>query len=176
MASERHADREDLVGEHPLGDMGQIVLLLAFLVVWAADSFLFRYSIFFTAHFPLYMRTLSGLTVLCASGWLARGGLKIVFGEKRERPCVIRKGVFGLVRHPIYLSAILFYLGLLLLSLSLAAALIWLAAIAFYYYISRHEEKLLLAAFGREYEEYMRQVPMLIPRLLRPRAQQPPQM
>lgn len=175
MASERHSDREDLVGEHPLGDMGQIVLLLVFLVVWVADAFFFHYSTFSTIHFPAYMRALAGLTALCLSGWLARNGLKIVFGEKRERPCVIRKGVFGLVRHPIYLSAILFYLGLLLLFFSLIAAIIWLATIVFYYYISRHEEKLLVAKFGQEYEEYMREVPMLMPRLLRPRNQQPPQ-
>ena len=176
MASERDSDREDLVGEHPLGDMGQIVLLLVFLVVWAADAFFFHYSTFSTIHFPVYMRGLAGLTVLCVSGWLARNGLKIVFGEKRERPCVIRKGVFGLVRHPIYLSAILLYLGLLILSLSLIAAIIWLVTIAFYYYISRHEEKLLVAKFGQDYAVYMREVPMLIPRLLRPRDQQPPQM
>lgn len=170
MAGQRHSEREDLAGEYPLGDMGQIVLLLAFLIIWAVDSFFVHYSTLSSAHFPFYIRVPAGLAILLVSGLLARSGLKIVFDEKRERPCVIRKGVFGLVRHPIYLSAILFYLGLLLLSLSLAAAAIWLAAIAFYYYISRHEEKLLMAKFGRDYADYMRQVPMLIPRLLRPRG------
>jgi len=99
------------------------------------------------------------------SGFLAVTGLVIVFGEKRERPGVIKKGVFGVIRHPIYLSEILLYLGLLMMSSSLAATFVWGIAILFLHYISRHEESLLLARFGEEYKRYMREVPMWIPRL-----------
>jgi protein-S-isoprenylcysteine O-methyltransferase Ste14 len=52
-----------------------------------------------------------------------------------------------------------------MISLSLAAAFVWGIAILFFHYISRHEERLLLARFGEEYERYMREVPMWIPRL-----------
>ncbi len=65
---------------------------------------------------------------------------------------------------PIYLSEILFYLGLLILSLSLTAVGVWLAAIGFFHYISRYEERLLLARFGDEYKRYMENVPMWVPR------------
>ena len=44
---------------------------------------------------------------------------------------MITKGVFGLVRHPIYLSEILLYLGFLFFSASLAAACVWAIAILF---------------------------------------------
>jgi protein-S-isoprenylcysteine O-methyltransferase Ste14 len=91
--------------------------------------------------------------------------MTIVFSEIREDSTVIRKGVFNWVRHPIYLSEILLYLGMLLISISLAAGVVWLMAIAFLHYISRHEEKLLLARFGEAYEQYMQEVPMWIPRL-----------
>jgi len=40
-----HENREDLVGEHMLSDLGQIILLLIFLIVWIADSFFVHYSI-----------------------------------------------------------------------------------------------------------------------------------
>ena len=89
--------------------------------------------------------------------------MSIVFGEKRDKPCVIRKSVFNVVRHPIYLSEILLYLGLLMLSISMAAAVVWVVAIGFLHDISRYEEKLLLERFGAEYEQYMREVPMWIP-------------
>ncbi|MBC8478191.1 DUF1295 domain-containing protein, partial [bacterium] len=89
--------------------------------------------------------------------------IRIVFGEVREQPAVIRQGVFNLVRHPMYLSEILLYLGLLLLSLSLAATFVWLLAIIFLHFISRHEEKLLLERFGNEYARYLHEVPMWIP-------------
>ena len=60
---------------------------------------------------------------------------------------------------------ILLYLGLLMFSISLAAAVVWVIAIGFLHYISRHEEKLLLAHFGEQYTHYMLEVPMWIPRL-----------
>ena len=88
-----------------------------------------------------------------------------MFGEKRDKPIVIRKGVFNVVRHPIYLSEIVLYCGLLILSISLAAFVVLLMAIVFLHYISRFEERILLARFGQEYRTYMQEVPMWIPRL-----------
>jgi len=88
-----------------------------------------------------------------------------VFGEQRENPTVIRKGVFGVIRHPMYLSEIILYLGLLIMSMSLAATVVWVIAIGFLYYISKYEERLLITRFGEDYERYMREVPMWFPRL-----------
>lgn len=156
-----------LTGEHRLGDAGQIVLFVAFLAVWVADTFFLRYTTFLNGHLPLVVRIVIGIPFLVLSAYLARTGLNIVFGKERQSPTVIREGAFGVVRHPIYLSEILLYLGLLVFSISLAAAVIWLTAIGFLHYISRYEERLLLAQFGAEYERYMRDVPMWIPRLKR---------
>lgn len=162
--TERHA-RDDLVGEHPLSDMGQIVFACLFAIAWIADTFFLKYGTSLNGHIPLAVRAPLAAIAMIAAGYLARSGLTIVFDEVRESPSVIRKGVFGLVRHPVYLGELLLYLGLLLLSMSLLAAVVWIIAIAFLHYISRHEEKLLLARFGGEYEQYMRDVPMWIPRL-----------
>ena len=41
-----HENRDDLVGEHTFGDMGQLILLVIFLVVWVADSFFLHYTTF----------------------------------------------------------------------------------------------------------------------------------
>jgi protein-S-isoprenylcysteine O-methyltransferase Ste14 len=101
---------------------------------------------------------------LVLSAYLARTGLSIVFGEQRDKPGVITESVFSVVRHPVYLSEILLYLGLLMLSVSLAAAVVWIIAVGFLHYISRYEERRLLARFGQEYEQYMKEVPMWIPR------------
>lgn len=80
------------------------------------------------------------------AGWLlARGGMKAVFGTHRDQPEVIATGAFRIVRHPIYLGAILFYLGAIISTMSLASALFWIAIIDFYIWISRYEEKRCLA-------------------------------
>lgn len=163
--AQRH--RDDLIGEHKIGDAGQMILACLFTAIWIADSFFFKRTTVLDQYMLLSVKIPLGIVLLILSGYLARTGLSIVFGEKRQKPGVIKKSVFGVVRHPIYLSEILLYLGLLMLSMSLAAAAIWVIAIGFLHYISRHEEQLLLARFGEEYEQYMREVPMWIPRLRR---------
>ncbi|MDY6845074.1 MAG: methyltransferase [Thermodesulfobacteriota bacterium] len=157
--------RDDLIGEHTIGDVGQIVLVCLFAVVWIADTFFFKYSTFLNQFVPLIVRVLSGLILLVFSGYLAKTGLSIVFGEEREKPVIIRKSVFNVIRHPIYLSEILLYLGLLIISISFVSIIVWILTIGFLHYISRYEERLLRAEFGEEYEQYMREVPMWVPRL-----------
>ena len=159
----RHWD--ELSGEHKLGDAGQLFFACLFGLVWVADTFFLKYTTFLNQYLPFVLRVVSGGVVLFLSGLLARTGLAIVFGGEQKKPEVIRKGVFNRVRHPIYLGEILLYLGLLMCSMSLAAACVWGCAIGFLHYISRYEEGLLFVRFGKEYEQYMREVPMWIPRL-----------
>lgn len=162
MADHRH--RDDLTGEHRIGDAGQLALALLFGVTWVFDSFVLHYTTMFNDIVPLWVRVPLAVVLLALAAHLARAGLSIVFGERRESPGVIRDGVFGWVRHPIYLGEILLYAGCLMLSLSIAAMVIWLVGIVFLHAISRYEERLLLARFGEEYAHYMQDVPMWIPR------------
>jgi protein-S-isoprenylcysteine O-methyltransferase Ste14 len=162
---EKHKHRHDLTGEHRLSDAGQATLALLFAAAWIPDTFFLNYTTFLNRYGPPAVRITLGAVILGLSGFLAAKGLSVVFGEKRETPGVIKEGVFGVVRHPIYLSEVLLYLGLLFFSTSLIAAGVWIIAIGFLYYISRYEERLLLTRFGEEYEKYMREVGMWFPRL-----------
>jgi protein-S-isoprenylcysteine O-methyltransferase Ste14 len=157
--------REELAGEHPFGDAGQLILVGLFTVIWVLDTLLLKFSTFLNGQIPGFVRCPLSLVLLLLAGYLSRRSMSLVFGAKSGFPSVIREGVFRWVRHPMYLSEILLYLGFLMISLSLIAAGIWLVAIAFLYYISRYEEKRLLTRFGRDYERYMWDVPMWMPRL-----------
>ena len=163
----RHENRKDLVGEHVFGDLGQIIFLVIFLVVWITDSFLVKYSTQFSEYAPLYIRIPLAIFILIIAGYLARKGLNAVFAEVREKPIVIRNGVFSVVRHPIYLGAILFYLSLLAVFFSTAAIFVWGVIILFYFYLCKHEERLLIEKFGSDYEQYKLETPMLLPRIIR---------
>ena len=165
-----HHGREDLTGEHALGDLGQIVLLVIFIPAWALDSFVLHYSTFCARYVSLYVRIPLALLILLCGGYCAKKGHDIVFGEAREVPQVLRTGVFGFVRHPLYLGALLFYLALITLTLSLIAKALWIVIIVFYYYIARYEETLLVHRFGSAYEDYLREVPMFIPRITKRRG------
>jgi protein-S-isoprenylcysteine O-methyltransferase Ste14 len=159
-----HEGRKDLAGEHKTGDAGQLILAVVFIAVWLADSFFLELTTFLNEIVPGTIRLIAGIIVMIAAAYLSMTGMRKVFGEVRDKPEVIRKGVFGIIRHPVYFGEILIYLGLLLFSISLAAAFIWIIVIVFLYYISRYEEKILLEFFGDEYRNYMKEVPMWIPK------------
>ena len=156
-------DRDDLTGEHKTGDAGQIILAVIFIGVWVADTFFLKFSTMFSHYIPDYVKIPVAVILFAIAGYLAIKGMGIVFGKVRETPVVIKDGVFAVIRHPIYLSEILVYLGFLIMSLSLACVFIWIIIIVFMHYISLHEEKLLLERFGDDYRQYMKDVPMWIP-------------
>jgi len=162
----RNQHGSELAGEYRYGDAGQATVACLFFVFWITDIF-FEYSTFLNQYIPSGIRIPVGIILLIFASYLAVTGLYTVFGKKRAEPVVIREGAFRIIRHPIYLSEIMLYLGLLILSISLAALVIWIIGIVFLHYISRHEEKLLIARFGEEYKKYMRDVPMWIPLLRR---------
>jgi len=167
METKKHKGRKDLIGEHKTGDAGQALFAILFGIVYVADSFIFRFSTFLNDYVPNIIRVTAGTIVLIVAGLLSFSGMRIVFDEVREKPEVIRKGVFSIVRHPVYLGEILLYMGLIFFSLSIASIVVWLLAIIFLYYISRYEEKILLDYFGKEYRTYMNEVPMWIPKIFR---------
>lgn len=157
--------RTDMTGEHHWGDAGQLVILFIFLAVWILDSFFFKFSSFPNNYIPFAVQVVLGVIFMLAALYLARSGMRAAFGVVREPPVVIKQGPFKLVRHPIYLSEIMFYLSLLMFQTSLAALAVWIISIIFFIYISRYEEKLLLARFGDDYKVYMKEAGMFWPRL-----------
>ena len=165
MSTKKHTQHPHLTGEHRWGDTGQLILLVMFLGIWITDSFIFHYSTFLVEVVSNYIRVPIAAVVLIAGWYLARGGMKAVFGTARENPEVISTGVFRIVRHPIYTGAILFYLGTSLITMSIASAVLCLLIIGFYIVISKYEESILTEAFGNDYLEYKKRTGMLCPRL-----------
>lgn len=83
-----------------------------------------------------------------------------------------RQGPYARLRHPLYLGSLLIGIGLAVLA---QHWLVWLAAFAalyllFYLPAMYIEELRLQSLFGAEYQEYMEEVPRLIPRLQRSRV------
>ena len=165
MITKKHEGHPHLSGEHKYGDRGQLILFFLFLGIWITDSFVLHYSTFLMGIVPDYIRLAAAGLTLFAAWYLARGGMKAVFGTQREKPEVISEGVFRIVRHPIYTGAILFYLTAILSTLSLISAAYWLLVIGFYIFISRYEEGILTETFGNDYLEYKKKTGMLFPKL-----------
>jgi len=144
-----------------------LILLLLFLGIWITDSFFFHYSTFLRQNISDFIRIPLSALVLIAGWYLARNGVRAVFEPGKSKPGVIRTGVYGIVRHPIYLGALLFYLGAILITMSLASAAFWILIVVYYILISRYEEKILTDTFGQDYTSYQKEVGMMFPKIRR---------
>lgn len=74
-------------------------------------------------------------------------------------------GLYGWVRHPQYFGLFLITIGMLIQWPTIVTAAMWPILMYMYYRLALREEREIEAAFGERYEEYKREVPMLLPRL-----------
>ena len=81
-----------------------------------------------------------------------------------EPNTLVRDGIYGLVRHPVYISAAAWGIGYAFIVNYASVYILFLAALPVLYVITVLEERELLDRFGDEYREYQRTVPRLIPR------------
>ncbi len=157
--------RKDLAGEHRWGDIGQIALLIVFIIGVSSDLFLLKISDSWQGVFPWYFRIVVFLPLVFVAGYFSQKSHKIVFKEEREELRVIENDVYAIIRHPMYLGSILTYLAFVILSLSVFSLVVFIVVVIFYYYLCRYEEQILVEKLGDQYKNYMKKVPMLIPGL-----------
>jgi len=152
-------------GEHPHGDLGQMILFGFFLCVWVLDSFFLRFSTLPARWIPLWLRLAAGGILILESVAFMCEAHGILQKKIRGGTSVVKDGVFARVRHPLYFGMLLFYSALVVSTASLAGLGLLIAIFIFYDRIAAFEENLLIKRFGREYEEYRRNVPRWRPRL-----------
>jgi len=110
---------------------------------------------------------ITGLIVI-AIGWVLSAYVIVwlgrAFSVMPQARRLVMSGPYGVVRHPLYLSEEVAFLGLVLLNFSPAALAI--AAVHWPFQLRRmvNEEKVLLATFP-EYLNYSARIPRVIPRL-----------
>ena len=106
------------------------------------------------------------LTILGA--WIAIKGVKSTGLEAAETHCTPKKlettGAYSIVRHPQYLGWILAHIGMSVLLSVWYSMFFTPILISLIYLISKKEEDELVKEFGKEYEDYQKKVPMLVPK------------
>ena len=107
-------------------------------------------------------------SLLITGAWLAIKGVKettLKVAETHRTETIVTKGVYSIVRHPQYLGGLLAHVGISFLLSAQYSLLLTPLMVVLIYLISRKEEKELIREFGKEYEDYKKKVPMLIPKL-----------
>lgn len=162
----KHAARAPIQGEHPWGDRGQLVCLALFLMVWILDSFVFQFSTSLSGMVPLYIRIFAAGVVFLFALYLIRSGHRAISHEVQSHQRVLQDGAFARVRHPLYLAALLFYIIIVVLTLSLISLGLFAGVFVFYNAIAAYEERWLEQKFGQDYRRYKNKVPRWIPRFV----------
>ncbi len=90
-------------------------------------------------------------------------GLAVAETHRAEE--VVSRGLYSQVRHPQYLGAWFSHLGITFLLSAFFSLLVTPIIILRDFIVCRKEERELIREFGSAYEEYMQNVPMLIPRI-----------
>jgi protein-S-isoprenylcysteine O-methyltransferase Ste14 len=118
---------------------------------------------------PLFHLIIS-IPFLLEGAWFGINGVKEItlkVAETHRADKIVTIGVYSIVRHPQHLGALLAHVGISFLLSAWYSLLFTPLMVVLIYLISRKEEEELIREFGREYEDYKKKVPMLIPRLRR---------
>lgn len=156
--------KERIDGEHPFGDIGQLLFFLLFLFVWVWDSFFLKKSIFLADYVPFVIRIVLSAAILLLAFALYKDSKRVI-SHKVGPVTVITDGVFKLVRHPLYLSTFWIFVALSIFSLSLFSFAVLLAMFIFLNYIASFEEKVMEKRFGKKYLEYKSKTGKWFPKL-----------
>jgi protein-S-isoprenylcysteine O-methyltransferase Ste14 len=104
---------------------------------------------------------------LIPGAWLAIKGVKettLKVAETHRTQKIVTGGVYSIVRQPQYLGGLLAHAGISFLLSAWYSLLSTPLMLVLIYLISKKEEEELIREFGREYEDYKKKVPMLMPK------------
>lgn len=104
-----------------------------------------------------------GLALLFA-GFMGLGKSLTANPVPNQDGVLVTKGIYSIVRHPIYVGLLGITLGLVVSSGVWAQIIVWIALAVLLVYKMRWEEVLLTAKY-KGYAEYMTKVPAIIPGL-----------
>lgn len=156
-------------GEHPFGDMGQILALIVFMGVWITDSFIFHMSTFLSNEIHFYIRLSIMAGMLITAFYLFCSGHQVVPRIKKTED-LITTDAFRYVRHPLYLASLATYFSLSISTVSLLSMTILVGIFIFHDYIATYEEKLLEIKYGYVYTQYKEKTGKWTPKIIGARS------
>lgn len=101
--------------------------------------------------------------------WRAHADLGVHWSpslEIREKHELVTRGIYGVIRHPMYASQWLWVIAQpLLLQNWIAGLLNLLVFITFYFLRVKAEEQMMIDSFGAQYQDYMKRTGRVLPKL-----------
>jgi protein-S-isoprenylcysteine O-methyltransferase Ste14 len=123
---------------------------------------------------PFVGFSISLLNLLIFLPFITMGAYLGIFGVKQttikvaeihRTEKIVTTGVYSKIRHPQYLGGLLAHLGISLLLSSLFSLYVTPVMVSLIYLVSKKEEEELIREFGEVYKDYIKNVPMFIPKV-----------
>lgn len=133
------------------------LLFLLNIQVWFKDPFsIIHLASWFFLIFSIYPVT-AGFILLKKAGKPQK--------NFEDTTVLVDSGIYGYIRHPLYLSLILLGTGVMLKEVASMQLILGLINVAAIYLTAIIEEGEMIAKFGDSYREYMRKTKMFIPKV-----------
>jgi protein-S-isoprenylcysteine O-methyltransferase Ste14 len=153
--------RHGIGAENPINDRAQVVFVLVFLIIWGIDSFLLHFAWNQVGLILLLVSVPFGVISFIIGIYFVRKSEAVVFSNTEEK--VIDTGVYGKVRHPMYLGILLILLGFSIATLSILSFIVWIVFFIFIDRMATYEEKDLTRILGQQYTDYQKKAHKWIP-------------
>ena len=143
----------------------------AYILLWAFGidkMFTFEYLLSQWIGADAFVLVFQWIIFPIATAIIVIGLLLIIFGWKaihENKGEMVTTGIYSYIRHPQYLGFLMLTFGMNLEWTTFFTLLLYPVIVVLYYRLARSEEKYSIEIYGDKYKEYMKKVPMLIPRL-----------
>lgn len=162
--------RKTAVDDRKLSEYQDIPLTIAKIGLLMPILWVITTRLEFANYFPFTGSLIAGLVFFLPALWLIHrshadlGTNWSITLETQENHHLITNGVYQYVRHPMYLSMLLFSIGLVFsVSNYVAGPSMLISMIALLVYRVDSEEQMMVDRFGEEYERYQQRSSRLIP-------------
>jgi len=131
---------------------------------------LLNYKVWFSEPFS-FLQIISWILLILSAYTAIDGYLTLTRKGKPDSnfentSVLVKSGLYGYIRHPLYLSIFLLGTGVLLKQPGMLQLLLGTINLISIYITARIEEREMIARFGEEYKNYMKETRMFIPFLL----------
>jgi len=128
---------------------------------------LLNYKLWF--HNPFSVLQLISWVLLILSAWVVITGFLLL--KKKGKPdsnfentsVLVKTGIYRYIRHPLYFSIFLLGTGIVLKDPGLIQIILGIINLIAVYFTARIEEQEMIARFGDEYRQYIKETRMFIP-------------
>ncbi|MFX1406047.1 MAG: methyltransferase family protein [Promethearchaeota archaeon] len=153
--------------EIPNAHIYHTILPIIFMITWILDSLIFQVSIILNNFVPLIIRFSLFILIFIIAIILIMLSHRALFKNHQPPANVIKTGILGYTRNPMYFGIMLIYVAFICFSISLISVGIFVLVFLVYNKMVNFEEKLLENMFGDKYLDYKSRVPKWFPNIFK---------